>query len=73
MKRPEPKAELVVKIIADEILGIYTASQDAREWVMNEASAFGELFLHGDNSFDLFVSPLYDTKAVADYLRQEGA
>lgn len=69
MNKPEPKVEmLVTRNHNTNCLFIHVGTPDAREWVMNEAVAFGELYERNAATLHLWVSPLYDIDEVFAYM-----
>jgi hypothetical protein len=67
MKRPEPKAEIVV-VQHGELLKITTASQDAAAWIEQEAQTFFGTFSFSDGRGIACVRDTYDPAEVAAYL-----
>lgn len=72
-QKPKPK-ELVILLVLDHILRIYTSSPDAYLWVKTEAPAFGHYFKpdEGDAGHTLQVYPTYDSREVMEYLKSYG-
>jgi hypothetical protein len=74
--KPQPKAELIISGCSpqewDGILFITTASQDAREWVLNQAPAYGDLKRTTPHTYILFVFDIYDLDQVRQYLLSMG-
>lgn len=66
--KPQPKAELVVR--RDHSLNgfkIFTASEDAAEWVKREMPAYGQLCIIYPNQFFILVAPTFDKEEVVRY------
>lgn len=68
MNKPTPIAELVVK--RDHSLSgfeIFTASEDAANWVKRELPAYGGLYTISHNQFFILVAPTFDKEEVMRY------
>lgn len=73
MKRPEPKAEIIVRqdTILDDYLNIHLSTDRAVAWMNAEARRFrnrdyGNDYIIGENS--LKVNPCYNINEVLEYL-----
>jgi hypothetical protein len=70
-KRPIPKREIVANLVSDQIIAIRASSEDARQWIEQEAAQFGSL--HVDTwrpgGYMLFVYAEYEPKEVHEWLR----
>lgn len=68
MSKPKPKAELVVKHNHSlTSFVIFTASEDAAEWVKREMPAYGQLCIIYPNQFLILVAPTFDKEEVVRY------
>jgi len=73
IKRPQPIKELVIRKIADELIGIEIASKRAFDWIKSEADTYGRCTIDKkDNECSaigvLMVNSCYDTDEVLKYL-----
>lgn len=81
MTKPQPIAEIVVKEVDSQyfvgILEITVTSNDARDWVRDNAKEFGSLIEYETDmipdNFQLRISSLYDPLQVAAFIRSMGS
>lgn len=69
MRRPQPKAEIVVSQSPHGIF-IGTASRDADIWMREEVALFGTLTFISPGFYFLVVNNLYDMEEIATYLEK---
>lgn len=69
--RPQPSGELIVQIDAPmRIIAIFTASEDAAEWIYDQAPLYGTLYEpeEAHAPFILVVSPFFNPMTVGHFL-----
>lgn len=71
LKKPQPKQLAIVWLPENpQTLRLYVTSEDAAEWVENQAPEFGKLqpCLDQQGEWTLFVDPCYEPAEVKAYL-----
>lgn len=72
---PQPKAEITVRVMTSngELLHIWAASNDAREWLENHAPKYGNLYPpERDGHYDFFINPVFDVEEIQRYIKRMG-